>query len=105
MSKPDKERQGQMEALLRLWEIANGHSGQCRVVARFLLGLYNGEDFPFDLTDFRSLDQEIFNDCLAVLTMDYHPEQEIHVRLGVSGDRFMQLAEIWGITREGRRHE
>ncbi len=88
----------QLEALRRLWDIANGHSGQCRVVARFLLGLYNGPDFPFDLTDFRSLDRAIFRDCLAVLEMDYSPEQEVHVRLGISGDRFAQLAKTWGIT-------
>ena len=87
-----------VEALRRLWDIANGHSGQCRVVAGFLLGLYNGEEYPFDLTAFRSLDQEIFMDCLAVLAQDYSPEQEVHVRLGVSGDRFVQLAKTWGIT-------
>jgi hypothetical protein len=87
-----------VEALRRLWDIANGHSGQCRVVAGFLLGLYNGEEYPFDLTAFRSLDQEIFMDCLAVLAQDYSPEQEVHVRLGVSGDRFVHLAKTWGIT-------
>jgi hypothetical protein len=93
----NRGRMAQMEALRRLWEIANGHSGQCRTVAGFLLGLYNGGEYPFDLTDFRTLDREIFIDCLAVLALDYHPEQEIHVRLGVSGDRFAQLARTWGI--------
>ena len=89
-----------VEALRRLWDIANGHSGQCRVVAGFLLGLYNGEEYPFDLTAFRSLDQEIFMDCLAVLALDYHPEKEVHAWLGVSGDRFVQLADAWGIARK-----
>ena len=93
----NRGRMGQMEALRRLWAIANGHSGQCRIVAGFLLGLYNGEEYPFDLTDFRALDREIFIDCLAVLALDYHPEQEVHVRLGVPGDRFAQLAKTWGI--------
>lgn len=98
MPEQDKDRKAKMEALRRLWGIANGHSGQCRVVARFLLGLYNGEDYPFDLTAFRSLDREIFADCLAILAQDYNPQQEVHVRLGVSGDRFAQLARIWGIA-------
>ena len=89
-----------VEALRRLWDIANGHSGQCRVVAGFLLGLYNGEEYPFDLTAFRSLDQEIFMDCLTVLALDYHPEMEVHAWLGVSGDRFVQLADAWGIVRK-----
>ncbi len=92
------DNNGKIEALRRLWDVANGHSGQCRVVARFLLGLYNGEEYPFDLTAFRSLDREIFIDCMAVLAQDYNPEQEVHVRLGVSGERFAQLAKTWGIT-------
>lgn len=82
----------------RLWTIANGHSGQCRTTAAFLLGLYNGYRFPFDLTDFRSLDRNIFADCLTVLTSDYAPQTEIHNRLGVSGEAFEQLAKDWNIN-------
>lgn len=87
----------QLEALHRLWKIANGHSGQCRRVAAFLLGLYNGERFPFDLTDFRGLDTDIFQDCLAVLAMDYTPYAEVHDLLCVPGAEFEQLAADWGI--------
>lgn len=47
-----------MEALRRLWEIANGHSGQCRVVARFLLGLYNGEEYEWRMDDGQQLHPE-----------------------------------------------
>lgn len=45
-----------LEALRRLVRIAKGDSGQCRYVASFLLGLYNGFRFKFDLTDFRAID-------------------------------------------------
>ncbi|WP_018991281.1 DUF7673 family protein [Aromatoleum toluclasticum] len=87
----------QMEALQRLWQLANGHSGQCRIVAAFLLGLYNGRRFPFDMTDFRGLDTEIFRDCLAVLAMDNTPKAEVHELLGVPGARFEKLADDWRI--------
>jgi hypothetical protein len=95
MSSNDEQ---QMAALKRLWEIANGHSGQCRIVAKFLLGLYNGDRFPFDLTDFRSLDRAIFKDCLQVLEMDYQPAMEIHQLMGMVNGEFEQLAARWGMT-------
>ena len=65
-------------ALLRLINIANGDSGQCITVRKFLLGCYNGARFPFDLTDLRSLDTAIVQDCLSVLAMDSRLTQEVH---------------------------
>jgi len=87
----------QLEAPQRLWNIANGNSGQCKTVTRFLLGLYNGNHFPFDLTDLRTVDPKIFDDCLSVLRMDYASCKEIHDILGVPGRDFEALAEDWGI--------
>ncbi|MDD2892575.1 MAG: hypothetical protein PHF20_01480 [Halothiobacillaceae bacterium] len=88
-------------ALRRLLEIAQGHSGQCRHVAAFLLGLYNGMRFPFDLTDFRSLDRAIFEDCLTVLRMDYTPAREVHTYFDNGGDEghkiWEGLALAWNI--------
>ena len=54
-------------ALQRLFTVANRDSGQCRYIARFLLGLYNGMRFPFDLTDLRAIDDDLFEDCMHVL--------------------------------------
>lgn len=93
-----------LAALRRLWTVANGHSGQCKTIAKFLLGLYNGYRFPFDLTDFRTLDHTLFRGCLQVLELDYRPELEVHDRLGIPGAQFERLAEDWGIrdhSREG----
>lgn len=67
-----------LPALSRLVAIAQRDTGQSRIVGHFLLGLYNGPEYPFDLTDLRALDQEIHNDCLAVLMMDWSPEREVH---------------------------
>jgi len=68
----------QLEALKRLWVIAQRDTGQARVVFRFLVGLYNGPRFPFDLTDLRLLDDAILNDVMAVLWMDSRPQSEVH---------------------------
>lgn len=72
-----------MPALKRLVRIAHGDHGGAVRVRRFLLGLYNGGAFPFDLTDLRYLDLAIQEDCLAVLAMDIDgPSVEIHCRPG-----------------------
>lgn len=84
-------------ALRRLYDIAHGHSGQCRHVAAFLLGLYHGGRFRFDLTDLRCVDHAIFDDCIAVLKMDAQPKQEVHMYFENGGQRFEELARTWDI--------
>lgn len=84
-------------ALRRLFEVAHGHSGQCRYVAKFLLGCYNGQRFPFDLTDLRCLDLALFEDCIAVLRMDSRPLKEVHTYFPNGGQAFEKLADDWRI--------
>ncbi len=87
-----------VEALRRLLKIAQGNSGQCRRIAHFLLSLYNGERFPFDLTDLRSIDDELFEDCMRVLRMDArHCQKEVHAYFPNGGRIWEQLARDWGI--------
>lgn len=83
-------------ALRRLLPIAQRDTGQSSVVARFLLSLYNGERFPFDLTDLRRLDYELFDDCMAVLKMDFQPEKEVHRYFEDGGAKWEALAKEWG---------
>lgn len=80
-------------ALVRLMPIAQGDTAQSGVVARFLLGLYDGERFPFDLTDFRTLDGPSFDDCLAVLRMDWQPAAEVHTYFTDGRRLFDELAQ------------
>lgn len=80
-------------ALRRLVAVAQRDTGQSRVVGRFLLGLWNGSDFAFDLTDLRALDAELHDDCLAVLRLDQYPVNEVHQYIE-DGDR------IWDGLRE-----
>lgn len=85
-------------ALQRLFTVANGHSGQCRYIARFLLGLYNGTRFPFDLTDLRAIDDALFEDCMVVLRMDARlTRREVHLYVEGGGKAFERLVKDWGV--------
>jgi sucrose-6-phosphate hydrolase SacC (GH32 family) len=105
MRRKDAERQAAVpktraegvEALKRLLTVAQGKSGQCRHVAAFLLGLYNGNRFKFDLTDFRCLDYGLFEDCMAVLRMDFQPAREVHDYFENGNQIWEQLAKDWRI--------
>ncbi|PYB93559.1 DUF7673 family protein [Pseudomonas fulva] len=88
-------REAGTQALARLVPVALRESGQSRTVGRFLLGLYNGQDFPFNLTNLRCLDAGLFDDCLAVLRLDNVPELEVHDYLPNGQMIFNQLREYW----------
>lgn len=84
-----------LPALQRLAKIAQRDNGQAAAVRLFLLGLYNGYRFPFNLTALRGLDLELFNDCLAVLTLDARATvKEVHQYFNNGGELFEQFAEI-----------
>lgn len=86
-------------ALQRLLPVAQGDTGQSGVVGRFLLGLYNGDAFPFNLVDLRRLDSDLHDDCISVLRLDYTPVQEVH-RYFKNGDRiWRELKANWGGAR------
>lgn len=96
-NKPLDNARGE-EALRRLFAVAHRDSGQPKRIAKFLLGLYNGDRFPFDLTDLRGLDGELFDDCLLVLRMDFWCDREVHRYFEDGGAKFEALAEDWGIV-------
>lgn len=85
-----------MQALNRLIPVAVRPTGQGRAVGRFLLGLYNGPEYRFDLTELRGLDLSKFEDCLRVLMMDYSPEVEIHERVPNGQAIWAELVAMWG---------
>lgn len=89
-------------ALRRLVAVAQCDTGQSRIVGRFLLGLWNGSDYGFDLTALRGLDAELHDDCLAVLRLDHAPAREVHQYLE-DGDRLWQgLRERYTTERDLR---
>lgn len=67
-----------LDALVRLWKLAQHDHGGSRVAVKLLLGLYNGNRFPFDLTELRCLDQDYLEDALTVIRLDSRPQMEVH---------------------------
>jgi len=93
----ETERQAVTEAgvpaLIRLAKIADGDTGQAATVRRFLLGLYNGYRFPFNLITLRGLDKALFDDCIAVLKLDARAtRQEVHHYFDNGGELFERFA-------------
>lgn len=83
-----------LPALNRLRAVADRDTGQAGTVRAFLLGLYNGHRFPFNLTRLRGLDKALYDDCLAVLALDARvTAQEIHHYLDDGEDCFQRLAQ------------
>ena len=76
--------QEQQDAVRKLYSVAKScrdTGGGSRIV-KFLLSLYNGNRFKFDLTDFRCFDQDNLDAALLVLRMDAERTYcEIHVLL------------------------
>jgi hypothetical protein len=71
MSRPLSSNQ--RAPLERLIHIAQGDSGQCRVVADFLLAWWNAPEYGgFDLTDVWAVDAAIAQDMLAVFSQIVH---------------------------------
>lgn len=85
-----------LAALSRLIDHAHGDNGGAQRIRRFLLGLYNGATFPFDLTDLRMLDDGNQRDVLAVLATDVLGRVEVHHWLPGKSDVIAAWAdEAW----------
>jgi hypothetical protein len=96
-------REAGVAALRRLLPVAQRDTGQSRIVARLLAGLYNGRRFPFDLTDLRSLDTALFEDAMALVRMDARlTEKEIHCYFESGGRIFEEMIDDWGFEEASR---
>lgn len=98
-------------SLITLWNLTQKHPGTsgARAAAGVLLGLYNGERFPFDLTDLRVLDPEYRAAALDVITADAtRCQMEVHEWLNHFtgrhdfGCRFEHLAHEYKCFQRGR---
>ncbi|WP_455285772.1 DUF7673 family protein [Cupriavidus necator] len=90
-----QDRDAGLDSLMYLLEAAESDSGQACVVAAFLAGLYNGRDFPFDLTELRVLDADLFEHCLQVLRLDHGPQVEVHQYFPDGTARWQRLIAQW----------
>jgi len=87
------------EALQRLYAESLADTTEGAVCARLLLGLYNGQRFPFDLTDLRALPAPAFEDALAALRMDARlTRQEVHEYFAAGSAKFEDLVRQHQVT-------
>jgi hypothetical protein len=75
---------GALQAIVKAIE-ENPGTGQTGRLVRFLAGVYNGNEFPFDLTDLRALDTELANACIDYLNYDRLAKAEVHTHLPDGG--------------------
>jgi hypothetical protein len=99
------------KSLIKLWNLTQQHRGTsgARVAAGVLLGLYNGQRFPFDLTELRSFDDNNLDAALSIISSDAtRCQREVHEWLNHLtgrrdfGDRFEHLAHEYNTTKRGR---
>lgn len=72
-------------------------TGQTRRLTKFLAGMYNGGEYPFDLTDLRALDADLANACIDYLNYDRLSKAEVHTHLPDRGrqmQRFISQHQI-----------
>jgi hypothetical protein len=69
--------------LLRLETAIDDHptTQQSGRLVRFIAGLYNGYDYPFDMSELRELDTKLANACLHYLNYDRLGKQEVQHHL------------------------
>jgi len=77
---------------------ANWHTGQSRRIVAFLAGLYNGSDYPFDLTELRGVDRDIAADCLNLLALDTRGIKEVHRYIENGDAKWAAMIEDYGLT-------
>lgn len=73
-------------------------TGVTRRLVRFAAGLYNGDDYPFDLTELRGLDVELQNACLDYLNYDRLAIDEVHAHLPGGAKQLQRWLERCRIT-------
>ncbi|BBQ02755.1 hypothetical protein BSFA1_78830 (plasmid) [Burkholderia sp. SFA1] len=95
-----QDRDASLDSLAYLLDVAEDSTGQARVAAQFLAGLYNGDDFPFSLTDFRRLDDDLLEHCLQVLRLDRRHATEVHRYFPGGESRWQAMIRRWGLASE-----
>jgi hypothetical protein len=83
-------------------------SGQARRLVGFLAGVYNGNEYRFDLTDLRALDTELANACIDYLNYDRLAKAEVHTHLPGLGRQMEGFIAQQGLRRQlhfSRREE
>jgi len=78
-------------------------TGEARRLVKFLAGIYNGQAYPFDLTELRGLDTELGNACLDYLNYDRLGIKEVHRHLSSGETDLHRWLEEYGIESISKR--
>lgn len=92
-----------LDVLVHLYVLATQHDhAGANVAAQVLLGLYNGQRFPFDLSELHRIDSELMDMVLALLKFNHPLHKYVHSWLDELygrddfGLRFECMALKWG---------
>jgi hypothetical protein len=80
-------------------------TGQTTRLALFLAGVYNGSDYPFDLTWLRMLDTKLANACLDYLNFDRLGVNEVHAYLPGGAEQLHRWLAESGRGPKSRRRQ
>ncbi|RTL29330.1 MAG: hypothetical protein EKK47_13590 [Burkholderiales bacterium] len=83
------------ERLLSLAE--NGDSGQVRSVAYFIAATFDGQTFPLDLFELRTVDVSIGDDMLCCLDALRWGKADLYKLVPDGHARILKMCETWGI--------
>lgn len=80
-----------------LWTTASSGTGQGKIVAQWLLSMWNGYSHHVNLIDVRALDTNLFLALMAELTEEALGRQEIQRRYGKTDEQMVGLRDLYGI--------
>lgn len=84
-----------LERLLHLAETRD--SGQIRTVARFIATIFDGQTFPFDPFDLRTLDVAISDDMLVCLDALRWGKADLYKLVPSGHERTLNVCKMWGL--------
>jgi hypothetical protein len=97
-SRSRQATQAGAQAFARLLELAEERdSGQIQRIARFLAATYNGEAFPFDPFELRTIDIAIGDDMLCCLDALRWGRADLHTLVPDGDARVRAVIDRWGL--------
>jgi hypothetical protein len=87
------------QAYARLLDLAEKRSsGQIRHIAQFLASTFNGQAFPLDLFELRTVDVEIADDMLTCIDALRWGKADLYKLVPDGERRVLAVLELWGIA-------
>lgn len=88
-----------LERLLKLAEVSD--AGQARTVARFIASTFDGQTFPLDPFDLRTVDVAISDDMLTCLDALRWGKADLHKLVPDGNKRILAICDAWGLKWPG----